>query len=1644
MDKYRIAGKLRQLFFGSMAVAMSAGGVVATNMANAFAADQVLDNNVGVASRKLKYDDTESYVSKNVNKKVVASEADKSTKEIKRNLEETGYAIRLKQLIAEKSKIPSDCTIDTLWAKYSDAFVSQYTSIVKLYNTSDDADYYVANLSSAKINGTGSIYDAAFVKGTNNADPDVIKDIKFDKKTGLAYIPKSYFEKDKDVLITGQVMYGGSVDNQTIAVDTTIDNGGEVTKQSVEANTYDVTIKVPITKSKKMADRLSLDDFKVYLNGSETEYDLKKEDAALFHKDTGVLELGVSPATLTSIKVDVKKEKLTQKLSRIFSTDVSAKTTNPDELKFVTDKKTGNPILLDKIDPSKLQDGQIFDYTSSISYMSDVEGVYKGTVAGSDTNQRARAESILHSVKYLYLPVKKTDNKTATGGWFDIYDKGSDFEDTDGVNTETSLEDVTFGMTLPNKTYTNYKVTAKNKNGATLNFHQKGSFTTKYAGGDLSYSAQRMYAGECCHITNPMGSTSSSPAQTRLSILHVDLADNYVIIGLNTQEMNTQSGFGIYKLAFESKGAVKVKKTSANTSITNGNKCYSLEGAEFGVYSDKDCTKKVMTLTAKANGETDAKEIDAGTYYVKETKAPKGYLLNTTVKTVKVDTDNDEDDPAVVTIADVPGTDPATLEVKKVDKETGESQNQGDANLVGTQFTVKYYNDYYDSASKLPSTPTKTWVLETKKITVAGKETVRIEFEDSYKVSGDEFYKIDGKVKIPYGTITIEETKAPEGYKLEDSTVSVNGTVLSDRTYFSKVEYGKDLGTVSADFTVSDPAKMYGIQVWKSDKELDKSEAIGGKGHTGSTDGTTLAGTQFSVINRSASSIRYKEKDIAPGEEVLKLTTKWDDKLKKYTAQTEEKALPYGTYGVKEIASSQGYLLTDGEEKTVVCHGDDGHMYTPDDFEELNFKNQVIRGDYQMVKRDGESQKYLSAAFKLTNTTTGESHVIVTDKNGAFDSTANKHSKNTNANDKLLDGYDEKTGVKASDFDLEAGTWFGKGEDGTIAKAKDDLGALPYGKYELEELRSDTNKGLKLVKYEFYITKDGKKIDGGTVTDNEEKIPSIHTTAKDEASGTHFAAASDDASIIDTVTFKDLLIKENNKFKLTGVVMDRAAKTPVLDKNGKEITSVKEFTADSDSGSVEVNFDFDATDLAGKDVVIFETLTQEQNGETVVIAVHKDFDDEGQTIHFPEIKTKASDGKTGLNMIQAGTDMFIVDEVSYKNLIPGKTYTIPGTLMDKETGKPALDDNGEEIKSSVKFTAEKSEGSVTVAFKFSGVKLSGTTLVAFEKLVYKDRVYAVHEDITDEAQTVYVPEIHTTALEKDSKTHISYAGDKVIITDAVTYKNVIAGKEYTLPGKLMDYATKKPLLIDGKEATAEKTFTAENTEGTVDIEFTLDASDLAGKTVVAFEQLYTDGVLIAAHEDINSKEQSVHFPKITTTATDKEDGDHEAVADESVTINDEIPYYNLIPGEEYEVFCEPMIQDTEKPLTVDGKTVTVTKKFTAKEANGTVNVSFTFDGTKLVEKDITCFETVMLNGRIIAEHKDIHSKAQTVHLVKPKKTPKLTSHTSTPGSGSSSSSVKTGQDSLLPLAAGAVILAACAGGIAVWKRKKSKEEEPKA
>ena len=211
--------------------------------------------------------------------------------------------------------------------------------------------------------------------------------------------------------------------------------------------------------------------------------------------------------------------------------------------------------------------------------------------------------------------------------------------------------------------------------------------------------------------------------------------------------------------------------------------------------------------------------------------------------------------------------------------------------------------------------------------------------------------------------------------------------------------------------------------------------------------------------------------------------------------------------------------------------------------------------------------------------------------------------------------------------------------------------------------------------------------------------------------------------------------------------------------------------------------------------------------------------------------------------------------------------------MDKETGKELLA-NGKPVTAEKVFTPEKSSGTVDMEFTFDGSKLENMATVVFEEL-YKnidtdkdgkpdtpeDKLAAAHKDITDEGQTIYFPKIKTNATDSETEDHISNADKKVTIKDEVTYYNLIPGKEYTVSGVLMDKETGKALLVDGKKITAEKTFVADSANGSVTLEFTLDASALAGKATVVFESLKYDGKEVAVHKDIKDKNQTVIFKK---------------------------------------------------------------------------------------------------------------------------------------------------------------------------------------
>ncbi len=231
---------------------------------------------------------------------------------------------------------------------------------------------------------------------------------------------------------------------------------------------------------------------------------------------------------------------------------------------------------------------------------------------------------------------------------------------------------------------------------------------------------------------------------------------------------------------YSPKGSLQISKESANPSVTNGNNYYSLTGAQYGVFKNSNATGQVATLTIGSNSWSQEVTLDAGTYYIKELKAPKGYALDTKVYSIKVTSGTK----ATATYKDRPQLDPIAVALRKVDADTGLDKPQGGGSLGDAHFTFKFYaGEYADGVNPadLGKSPTRTWVMKT------GSNGVAL-FNDAHKVSGDAFwYTSFGAPALPLGTLTIQESKAPTGYKLNPEVfvrrITPNGTSEGVSTY---------------------------------------------------------------------------------------------------------------------------------------------------------------------------------------------------------------------------------------------------------------------------------------------------------------------------------------------------------------------------------------------------------------------------------------------------------------------------------------------------------------------------------------------------------------------------------------------------------------------------------------------------------------------------------------------------------------------------------------------------------------------------------------------------------------------------------------------------------------------------------------------
>lgn len=388
------------------------------------------------------------------------------------------------------------------------------------------------------------------------------------------------------------------------------------------------------------------------------------------------------------------------------------------------------------------------------------------------------------------------------------------------------------------------------------------------------------------------------------------------------------------------------------------------------------------------------------------------------------------------------------------------------------------------------------------------------------------------------------------------------------------------------------------------------------------------------------------------------------------------------------------------------------------------------------------------------------------------------------------------------------------GADG-MATTKD----LPYGTYVVHQTKGGNGRQL-VADFDVVISEDGKVYSYDLVNVQKNAQLKIVKTSED--------------GVIEGIHFRVTRLEDNYSAEY------------VTNAAGEILTETLPIYADKD-GATKYQYkveELDTEETFGYQLPDSQTVELSE-GEIASVSFH----------NVPiEIGTKATvEGEKEVDPLDKVT---LTDTVSYIGLVPGKEYKVVGVLMDKLTGEKLLV-NGQEIIAETTFIAEAKNGSVDVTFVFDATGLHGKEIVVFEDLYRENVLLATHADINDEGQTVKIknPEIGTKAT-ADGKKEIT--ADKITITDVVSYKDLTPGKEYKLTGMLMNKATNDKLLIDGKEITAEATFTPKATTGEVEMTFTFDARELTAETeVVAFETLYRDGIEIAVHADIEDEGQTV-------------------------------------------------------------------------------------------------------------------------------------------------------------------------------------------
>lgn len=915
---------------------------------------------------------------------------------------------------------------------------------------------------------------------------------------------------------------------------------------------------------------------------------------------------------------------------------------------------------------------------------------------------------------------------------------------------------------------------------ATLTYN--GKKTNSYNGTGYITCTSGAFEGDQITLKNCASGSDHWAPQTgqtgtyKITIAKIDKSTGKITCNIEWQNSKYTEGYqnlsGTFSYNHSFDGQITVYKEMGEAEgsfvMTSSLKTQMDLCAQFEIYGDKECTIKLGAFSTDSNGKSGAISLQPGTYYVKEVVAPKGFALNPAVFTLKVNADSSKS----LTVKD--NLLRAKISGIKIDSRTGKSMpteglslagavyriyedknctkivNEGVSDANGNiEFDKEYlgYGVYYIKEVKSPAGYETDPVIHEvvvnekngfyegstyrlKDITFIsteeptfGKGKVIKKSANEAITNGNSCYSLAGckfqltsvatgeviseilttnekgetqEIELAVGEYKIKEIEAPKGFELnkEEKVIHIQKDMVKEIEFW--------------DEPANDPV---GVLLKKVDKET---------GTFVSTGAGELAGAEYTFKYYDG---QYTTKEELSGIVPIKtwvIATDKDNKInlryaKKisgddfFVNSNGDRCIPLGTLTIQETKAPEGYNKNDTMYIQNITSDFKGAIVrscqTPISPEP------VIRGDIKGLKVSGGDMKRLAGVpFKITSVANGESHVIVTDANGVFDTSSsfNPHSTNTNQ------GKTSKDGV-----------WFGD-----ISKLDDNVGALPYDSYIIEELPCEANKDKILIEpFEIAVTKN-TMVDLGTLVNEHIPVPEIGTKATEKNTDLQAAYADKETTIVDEVDYTNLT--KGKKYTIKGILMDKITEKPLV-VNGKQVTAEKTFTVEKDYGVITMEFTFDSSGLRGKEVVVFEHLYQD-NRE---IASHTDITDRMQTVRFanPSINTSALDKASGKHTGIVNKETIVVDEVIYQNVIPGREYTIRGIIMDTDKEKPYLA-NGKQVIVEKTFIAKNANGHISLEFTFDSSALKDKKITVFEYLYHGDTLAASHADITDENQMV--------------------------------------------------------------------------------------------------------------------------------------------------------------------------------------------------------------------------------------------------------------------------------------------------------------------